>query len=222
VLQVYDLGCTDYQSCLELQKAFLAARQEAVLLTEHTPVITFGVRRDKNLLRGNTAADTGGIQIVHTGRGGGATAHNQGQITMYAIIDLRRHSLDVTSFVRMLEETAIRMLADIGVVAGRKEGLPGLWVGEKKIASLGVKVSSGMTYHGIAINLCNDLSIFAGIVPCGLDSVEMINALELGAQVDMASAGKSTAKHFASLLNTDYHYEQKTISRLAQDFDFSI
>jgi lipoate-protein ligase B len=221
VLQVFDLGCTDYVPCLELQKSFLAARREAILLTEHKPVITFGVRKDKNLLRRDEAA-AGGIQIVHTARGGGATAHNQGQITMYAIIDLRRHGLDITSFVRLLEETGIRMLADMGVVAGRKEGLPGLWVGEKKIASLGVKVSSGMTYHGIAINLCNDLSIFAGIVPCGLDSVEMINATKLGAQVDMVAAGKSIAKHFALLLNTDYHYEQKTISQLAQNFDFNI
>lgn len=223
MLHVYDIGCTDYESCLALQQAFLAAKREAVLLTEHKPVITFGVRGDKNLLlQDESALSAGGVQVVRTARGGGATAHNPGQLTMYPIIDLRRHSLDVTAFVRLLEETGIRVLADLGITSDRRKGFPGLWVGERKIASLGVKVSAGMTYHGIAINLVNELGIFGSIVPCGLNSVQMVNAAQLGAKVDMAAAKESTAHHFAALLDQDYTYEQQTISGLAEGLDFCI
>jgi lipoyl(octanoyl) transferase len=114
-----------------------------------------------------------GIDVVEIRRGGGATAHNPGQLVCYPIVHLQRLVLGVTEYVRTLEAIGIDLLARAGVAAERREGYPGLWVGQKKIASIGVRVSRFVTYHGMAINVCNDLAIFEAMVPCGLDGVEM-------------------------------------------------
>jgi lipoyl(octanoyl) transferase len=181
-LQIRDLGIIEYSKCLELQKRLheqvrLGDIANTVLLLEHEPVITLGARKDKNeLIASAQMLSSDGIELVQIRRGGGATAHNPGQLVMYPIINLKTLNLGVNEYVRQLEEIGIELLGSVGVKADRKAGYPGLWVGEQKIASIGVRVQKWVTYHGIAINICNDLSIFDKIVPCGLAGVKMTSA----------------------------------------------
>ena len=179
VLDIRDLGLADYREVLSLQQQLNQRRQggqvgDTVLIVEHPPVITLGARRSANkLLIESDELTRRGIDVVEIRRGGGATAHNPGQLVFYPILHLQHLGLGVTEYVRTLEAIGIHLLAGAGVAAERREGYPGLWVGCKKIASIGVRVSRFVTYHGMAINVCNDLDIFDAMVPCGLDGVEM-------------------------------------------------
>ncbi len=106
------------------------------------------------------------------------TAHNPGQLVFYPIVHLQEMGLGINEYVRELEAIGIELLDQSGVQSERKKGFPGLWVGERKIASIGVRVSRFVTHHGMAINISNDLSIFNCMIPCGLDGVEMTSALK--------------------------------------------
>ncbi len=184
VLDVRDLGLADYREVLSLQQQLNQQRQagrigDTVLIVEHPPVITLGARKSANkLLVEPDELTRRGIDVVEIRRGGGTTAHNPGQLVCYPIVHLQRLVLGVTEYVRTLEAIGIDLLARAGVAAERREGYPGLWVGHKKIASIGVRVSRFVTYHGMAINVCNDLAIFDTMVPCGLDGVEMTSVEE--------------------------------------------
>jgi lipoate-protein ligase B len=127
-----------------------------------------------------------GIDLVEIRRGGGATAHNPGQLVFYPILHLQELRLDINQYVRTLEAIGIDLLAGLGVESERRKGFPGLWVGERKIASIGVRVSRFVTCHGMAINIQNDLSIFSFMIPCGLDGVQMTSVqTETGKMHDM-------------------------------------
>ncbi|MEN6308289.1 MAG: lipoyl(octanoyl) transferase LipB [Anaerohalosphaeraceae bacterium] len=191
-LAIRDCGVAGYGEILSLQQELLAARQEdaipnTILVVEHRPVITLGARKSENkLLADEATLRAKGIEIITIGRGGGTTAHNPGQLVIYPIVKLKSLKIDVTEFVRRIEQLGLELLAQLGVTAGRKKGLPGLWVGDEKIASVGVQIKKWVTMHGIAINIQNDLSIFNWIVPCGLDGVTMTSAARLtGRQYDM-------------------------------------
>lgn len=165
-----------------------------MLLLEHTPVITLGARQSENKLIANERElASKGIELHPVRRGGGTTAHNPGQLVIYPIIDLRRLDLGINEFIREFEQVGIDALANLGVQAGRIKGLPGLWCGEEKIASIGVKVSMGITYHGMAINVCNDLAIFNNIVPCGIDDVVMTSLQRQGKDCTIDEFKKITA-----------------------------
>ncbi len=208
-LTIKDLGIIDYASALETQKQLLAQRQDnkitdTVLLLEHPSVITFGVREEKNqLLKDENFLKKKSIDIVKVRRGGGATAHNPGQIVAYPILSLKSLDIGINEYIRTLEQIGIELLVEFAVSCGRKKGLPGLWVDEKKIASIGVKVHKWITYHGIAINIFNDLSIFDLIVPCGIENVKMTSVLELtGRKPNMQKVkdklGELCGKYFVS------------------------
>jgi lipoyl(octanoyl) transferase len=158
-----------------------------VLIVEHPAVITLGVRKRANKLLVNAEElARREIDLVEIRRGGGATAHNPGQLVFYPIVNLQGLHLGVNEYVRTLEAIGIELLGGLGVESGRRKGLPGLWVGERKIASIGVRVSRFVTSHGMAINIQNDLSIFNFMVPCGLDGVVMTSAQkETGRIYDM-------------------------------------
>lgn len=195
LLTVQDCGQMPYVEALSLQQQRCAARQadevdNIVLIVEHPSVITLGARKSENkLLTDESALHARGIQTVAIGRGGGTTAHNPGQLVFYPILKLKSLDLGVNEYVRQLEGIGIDLLAFLGVESQRRKGFPGLWVGDKKIASIGVQIKKWVTFHGMAINLNNDLSIFNYIVPCGLDGVSMTSAqAELGRPVDMAAA----------------------------------
>jgi lipoic acid synthetase len=183
-LHICDCGLADYRQILDRQRQLRDKRRngeipDTVLIVEHRPVITLGARQSANVLLANAETLTQkGIDVVNTRRGGGTTAHNPGQVVFYPILDLQQLNLGISEYVRKLEAIAAKLLAQLGVDSQRRKGLPGLWVGDKKIASIGVRVSKFITYHGMAINIQNDLSIFDLFVPCGLDEVEMTSVLK--------------------------------------------
>ena len=181
-LEILDMGICDYRLALEKQFELCSLRQkdsiaDTVILVEHPAVITLGARQSANRLL-TSEADLGklDIAVVPLRRGGGSTAHNPGQMVFYPIIHLNQRQLGINKYIRTLEQIGIELLSRCGVSAQRTKGLPGLWIGGKKIASIGVKVSHFVTYHGMAININNDLKIFDYIIPCGLDGVKMTSA----------------------------------------------
>jgi lipoic acid synthetase len=184
LLEIRDCGVEDFRETLELQHRLVEQRREGiigdtVLIVEHKPVITLGARQSANKLlieRDKLAAK--GIDIVEILRGGGATAHNPGQIVFYPILNLQELRLGVSEYIRTLEAIGIELLKQLGVESSRRKGFPGLWVNEKKIASIGVRVSRQITYHGMAINIQNDLNIFETIVPCGLDNIRITSVFQ--------------------------------------------
>jgi lipoyl(octanoyl) transferase len=186
-------GLVPYGAALDLQKSLEAARQagrvpDVLLMLEHPPVYTRGRRSQPvELPMGEEWYRAQGIEIVDTDRGGRVTYHGPGQLVGYPIMSLRPHRDDVQEYVRRMESAIIAALADVGVAAGPIEGLTGVWTHEpRKIASIGVHVSRGVTTHGFAINVNNDLQPFEWIVPCGIDHCRMTSvARELHAAFDM-------------------------------------
>ncbi|MBM4102650.1 MAG: lipoyl(octanoyl) transferase LipB [Planctomycetes bacterium] len=200
-LIIRDCGLTGYAEILSLQLQLLADRQadkipNTILLVEHPPVITLGARKSENkLLADEITLKNKGIEIITIGRGGGTTAHNPGQLVIYPIVKLKTLKLDVPQFVRLVEQLGLELLDKSGVIAHRQKGLPGLWVGKEKIASVGIQIKKWVTMHGIAVNICNDLTIFDYIVPCGLENVKMTSAVEqTGKQYNMQDIKKTAAQ----------------------------
>ena len=166
-------GTVRYQDAWQLQQRAAEAVRDgaapALILLEHPPVYTLGVRgRDENLLLPLDAYAARGADVQRTDRGGDVTFHGPGQLVGYPILDLRRYGEGPVWYVRSIEAMLIDVLARFGVVADRSPGRPGVWVGEEKIAAIGVRVSRGVTTHGFALNVNTDLSWFRNIVPCGL------------------------------------------------------
>ncbi len=188
--EVRVLGRVRYAEALALQRETAAAVKAgegagAVFILEHAPVITLGANRPLN----KVLYAPPGVDLVQTDRGGGTTAHNPGQLVVYPVVGLRALGHGVKTFVAWVLELGARLLAAYGVAADRRLDPLGLWIGARKIASLGIHVSRGVATHGIAINLDNDLSLFEAIVPCGLSDVAMTSAAaETGRRVDMAEA----------------------------------
>jgi lipoate-protein ligase B len=183
-LRNIDCGLADYREVLELQQQLREKRRRgeipnSVLILEHQPVITLGARQSANkLLADRKDLAQKHIDVVEIRRGGGTTAHNPGQLVFYPILHLQQLNLGISEYIRELESIGAELLEQLGVHAERRKGYPGLWVGPKKIASIGVRVSKFITYHGMAINIKNDLSIFDFITPCGLNNVEMTSVLK--------------------------------------------
>ncbi len=176
VVEVRRLGTVGYADALDLQKAIVEDRKagripDQLLLLEHPPVITLGVRarNDRShVLATPDALAAEHVEIHETGRGGDVTYHGPGQLVGYPIISLHPDRRDVHRYVRDLEEVLIRTAARFGVTAGRSEGLTGVWVGDEKLAAIGVRISRWVTSHGFAFNVATNLSHFGLIVPCGL------------------------------------------------------
>lgn len=183
-IRISDCGLAKYGEILEKQHQLhedriLGKIPDTILMVEHYPVITLGARQSANkLLAGEEELAKNNIDVVETRRGGGTTAHNPGQIVFYPILNLQQFSLGINEYIRELEAIGIELLEYLGIEAQRKKGFPGLWVADRKIASIGVRVSKQITYHGMAINIRNNLDIFALFVPCGLAGVEMTSVLK--------------------------------------------
>jgi lipoyl(octanoyl) transferase len=143
---------------------------DTLLLLEHPHVITLGTSAHRdNILIDDDQGRLLGIDVFETGRGGDVTYHGPGQLIGYPILDLKPDRCDLHRYVRDLEAVLIRAVASFGIAASRKDGLTGAWVGDEKIAAIGVRVSSGwITSHGFALNVSTDLSFFGSIVPCGI------------------------------------------------------
>ena len=191
-LTIRDLGLADYREVLALQHHLNERRRageigDIVLIVEHPPVITLGARQSANkLLIDQDELARRGVDLVPIRRGGGTTAHNPGQLVFYPILHLQERHLGVSAYVRTLEAIGIELLKTSGLDAERRKGYPGLWIEDRKIASIGVRVRRSVTCHGMAINIANDLSLFDAMVPCGLDGVAMTSvAQETGQRADM-------------------------------------
>ena len=200
-LDIVDLGTKPYAEVLDLQLDLCYKRQDdaidnTVLIVEHPAVITLGARKSENkLLTDEGLIREQGIELVRVGRGGGTTAHNPGQLVVYPIIKLKSLGLDVNAYIRSLEQVGIELLQSLGVESARRKGFPGLWIGEKKIASIGVQLKKWVSFHGMAININNDLGIFDHIVPCGLKDVVITSAQkETGKAADMDAVKKELEK----------------------------
>jgi len=171
---------TDYQKVRELQLRLVTARErrsivpDILLLMEHEPVFTLGRRGGReNLMVSELFLEEARIPIVHVERGGNITFHGPGQLVGYPILDLRAAKLTVTGYVEKLEEIMIRTAAHWGVHATRNRLNHGVWVGGRKLGSLGIAVRRGITFHGFALNVNVSLEPFAWINPCGLHGVKM-------------------------------------------------
>lgn len=165
-----------YEEALQLQQENVSglqagSGQESVFLLEHAPVYTIGRTRDQSSLRQPRHLPH---PVVEINRGGQATYHGPGQLVGYPVLDLRRYGRDLHAYLRLLEEALVASLADYGVKARRRENLTGVWVGERKIASIGVGVRKWIAMHGFALNVTTEcLPPFQFITPCGLDGVAM-------------------------------------------------
>jgi lipoyl(octanoyl) transferase len=174
-LWVCHLGTVEYRAAMAMQERVRDRRQageipDALLLLDHPPVYTRGRRSDSaELPMGEDWYRSQGIDVVPTDRGGKVTYHGPGQLVGYPIVAIT----DVLAYLRTMEAAIIGALAAAGVPADVREGLTGVWTGDRKIASIGVHVSRGVTTHGFAVNVENDLQPFSWVVPCGLDGVSM-------------------------------------------------
>jgi lipoyl(octanoyl) transferase len=173
--QVIQAGRMDYMAAWEMQRELVKRRSagaigDVLMLVEHPHTYTLGrATRDGHLLIGPEELAAQGIALVESDRGGDITYHGPGQVVGYPILKLSQHGGDLMRYLRMLEETIIVALASYGVRGGRIAGLTGVWVGDEKIAAIGVKLSaSGVTQHGFALNVAADLRYFAQIIPCGI------------------------------------------------------
>ncbi|MFW2367706.1 MAG: lipoyl(octanoyl) transferase LipB [Desulforhopalus sp.] len=173
-----DLGKMDYTyahqfqvDCVEWRLAE-KGRPDIFLLTEHPPVFTLGKRGGRESLTvGESYVKSHGVDIVQTERGGDITYHGPGQLVVYPIVHLRESKLSVHDFVDMLEEVMIGCSRAFGVQAGRDERNRGIWVGDNKIGSIGIRVRRGVSFHGLALNATLDFEHFGWIQPCGLSGV---------------------------------------------------
>jgi lipoyl(octanoyl) transferase len=170
------LGLVPYADALALQRSLVEDRRagkirDTLLLLEHPHVLTLGVRGDggrSHILASADVLATRAIEVHEAGRGGDVTYHGPGQIVGYPIIDLNPHRRDVHRYVRDLETVLIRTVADYGIHAQRVQGLTGVWVGEEKLAAIGVRIARWVTSHGFALNVNTYLDHFDLIVPCGI------------------------------------------------------
>ncbi len=174
---------------------------EHLLLLEHPHVVTLGRGADRaNVLLDEATRAARGIGIHETGRGGDVTYHGPGQLVGYPIIDLKPDRRDVHRYVRDLEEVLIRTSADFGVAAERVAGLTGIWVGDRKLAAIGVRIARWVTSHGFAFNVSTDLSYFRHIVPCGITDRGVTSILaETASAPALEEVAASAARHFGEI-----------------------
>ncbi len=198
-----DLGLVPYTEALSLQRRLATLRTEdriedALLLMEHPPVITLGRAGQKAHLRvAESSLAALGIEFFEVERGGDITYHGPGQLVGYPIFNLADYGRDVHRYLRQLEEVLIVTLSGFGVRAGRSLGRTGVWVGERKIASLGIHVGRWVTRHGFALNVNMDLSPFELIVPCGIQGAQVTSlAQELSRPVPIREVTAILAEHF--------------------------
>jgi lipoyl(octanoyl) transferase len=210
-LRVANLGVVEYGEALALQESIRACRQadeiaDTLLLLEHPPVYTRGKRSEPGELpMGEDWYRAQGIDVIDVDRGGRVTYHGPGQLVGYPIMRMD----DVVEFLRVMERAIIAALADEGIEAQIREGLTGVWVEDRKIASIGIHVARGVTTHGFAVNVSNDLQPFDWVTPCGISGVSMTSVCkETGHADSLPCFRKRMAWRFAEA----YGLRQRLVS----------
>ncbi|SFK63573.1 lipoyl(octanoyl) transferase LipB [Methylophaga sulfidovorans] len=197
-MQINDLGLVDYVPTVDAMQSFTLERQadteDALWLLEHNPVFTQGANGDPTHILMESA-----IPVVTTDRGGQVTYHGPGQLVVYTLVDLRRAGIGVRQMVTYIEQTVVNMLSQYGVDAYARQDAPGVYVNERKIASLGLRVKRGSCYHGVSLNIDMDLTPFSYINPCGYAGMEVIDMRSLGIDITMTEAKQQFVSAFQQL-----------------------
>jgi len=201
IIKIRQVGLSDYVATFNAMTRFTRERNEntpdEIWCLQHHPVFTLGMAgKEEHILNAGT------IPVIKTDRGGQVTYHGPGQLVVYLLLDLQRMGLTVKRYVSLIEQSLIDMCASLGIDAERKAGAPGVYVADKKIAALGVRVKRGCSYHGLALNVDMDLSPFRQVNPCGYPGLQVTQLKDEGCTLDVISA-------FTSLLpclmkNLDY------------------
>lgn len=194
-MQIHNLGLRPYQEIWDAMRACTAARDadsaDQIWLVQHPPVYTQGqAGKPEHLLA------PGDIPVIQIDRGGQITYHGPGQTVMYLLLDLRRAGIGIRALVSLIEESVIGYLQELGIRAQSRIDAPGVYVDGKKIASLGLRVRGGCTYHGVALNVDMNLEPFSRINPCGLVGMQMTQLRDLGVALDADAAGAALAARF--------------------------
>ena len=199
-LIVRQFGLCDYQTIYDAMRRFSNLRQagtkDEIWCLEHTPVYTLGLG---GKLR--HVISPGKISVIKADRGGQVTYHGPGQLIVYCLLDLHRRSLGTKSYVRLLEQSVIGMLAEQGLEAARRDGAPGVYIDGRKIAALGIRVRRGCAYHGLALNVDVDLSPFHGINPCGYPDLEITRLQDEGLEINVVQASELLLPHLCRHLD---------------------
>ena len=203
-LDVIRLGRKAYEKVWDRQKKLVDERRmgivpDTLILVEHDPVYTLGKNSNENHLLKSRDVH---IPVYQIERGGDVTFHGPGQLVGYPILDLHHHRLSVSWYMRTLEEMLIRTVGQFGIEARRREGLTGVWVGEEKIAALGVRLSRWVSMHGFALNVNTDLEFFDGIIPCGIFEHDVTSMSQiLGKEVSMVEVEETLVTIFRLLFS---------------------
>jgi lipoyl(octanoyl) transferase len=207
---IKQLGLADYASTYEAMQAFTKTRTsdtpDEIWVLEHPPVFTLGLAGDA----GNLHSPSNQIPLVQVDRGGEITYHGPGQIVVYLLLDLRRLGIFVKELVSRIEQAVIDTLADFGIQAERHPGAPGIYVSQEsgvppewigaKIAALGLKVSKGCSYHGLALNVATDLEAFKRIHPCGYEGLKTVDMQTLGIKDNIDTISQRLLQHLQKQL----------------------
>ncbi|MBW2061550.1 MAG: lipoyl(octanoyl) transferase LipB [Deltaproteobacteria bacterium] len=210
ILKVYQLGLAEYGQAFQIQERLQQRRikgetTDTLLLLEHPPTLTIGSENDlENLLVSKEELIKRGISLFPADRGGGITWHGPGQLVGYPILDLKEKGQDIRKFIHDVEEVIIRTLSDLSIASSRDENHIGVWVGQKKIAAIGVRIKKWVTKHGFALNVSSDLTHFSLINPCGITDrgVTSINRV-LGRSVSMDFIMERVVVHFSKVFDLE-------------------
>jgi len=200
-IRVRHLGRTDYLPVWREMQDFTARRSavtpDELWFLEHYPVFTQGRNGKPEHLH-----DTGDIPVIQVDRGGQVTYHGPGQLLAYTLLDIKRRALGVQTLVRLLEQAVIDLLSDYGLNAQRRAGAPGVYVDDRKLAALGLRIRRGCSYHGLSMNVDMDLAPFARINPCGMAGLGITQLTDLGIALSVHAATRQFQHHLERLLST--------------------
>ncbi|MCK4401268.1 lipoyl(octanoyl) transferase LipB [bacterium] len=213
VCNVLDVGLKDYMEVYDLQKKLLAERiknkiPDTLILTEHSPTFTIGRKGGReNILVSNEVLGKNGIKVYEVDRGGDITYHGPGQIVGYPIMNLAEWNKDIHFYLRSLEEAIIRFLSHFKIMAVRMNNYTGVWVGDCKIAAIGIGVSKWTTFHGFCININPNKKHFGMITPCGITDKKVTSLDELtGETTDMGKAKQVLVNEFGNCFRREMRY----------------